>query len=132
MPRRLDPKNGLPGLFERGRSKSEDMAFLVKGEPKTPAPRAKARGAKRRAPVLSVGATETQTASESAAPPIVLEAPLPVAVDLELAGILTQAAPPRRVPVPRDDALAWSELPDLVACAFGWAGHALRGLARRG
>ena len=38
MPRRLDPEKGIPGLFTRGRSKSQDMAFLVE-DAATPKPR---------------------------------------------------------------------------------------------
>lgn len=134
MPRRLDPKKGLPGLFERGRSKSEDMAFLSPGKA---APRTRAK--KPKPPIMSVpAATGTETASESAAPMIVLEArprdpspPAPTA-DPELAYVLAHAAPPRRVPVaPQLEPLTLRELPALAACAFDWARHTLRAFARR-
>jgi hypothetical protein len=101
MPRRLDPKKGLPGLFAPGRPKTQEMAFLVKEKPPARAPRARAA---RPVPV-----------------PAPASAPSPVPDYIRL------APPFRAVPVRQArDPLTLQEIPSLLACALDWLGSAFR------
>jgi len=108
MPRRLDPRKGLPGLFAPGSPKAADMAFLVQGgvsgtAEETP-PKAKSRPKARKLP---------PPRSKSA------EAPLP--------DYLRLAPPFRAVPTlkPEPEPIRLAEIPSFISCAVGWLASAL-------
>ena len=105
MPRRLDPKKGMPGLFAPGRPKAKEMQFLVE------APKA---GAAVETPPRPAPRPSPAPAKRGAATPV------PDYIKL--------APPHRAVPVlPEPPApLALRELPGLIGCAAGWLVAALR------
>jgi hypothetical protein len=118
MPRRLDPRKGLPGLFSPGRPKAEDMAFLVES-PRAPAaavetpPRALSRRpAKKKRPAPA------PAASPAPVPDYIRDAPA-----FRTVPVLPDAPEPFRLP----------ELPSLVSGALGFFASLLgRGLLRSG
>jgi hypothetical protein len=119
MPRRLDPRNGLPGLFAPGRPKAADMAFLVE------APAASAvesPPAARKRPPRKAKAAPLPAAPEDvlAAPAVAPASPAPLPDHLRLAPAF------RSVPLapPSPEPLRLAEVPGLLACAASWLASA--------
>jgi hypothetical protein len=108
MPRRLDPKKGLPGLFAPGRPKAAEMSFLVEATPPRP---------RKRAPK-----------AEPAPAPIAPPTPVPAAAPLPIPDYIALAPAFRAVPMlpPEPVPIRLSEIPALLSCALGWALSAFR------
>ncbi len=114
MPRRLDPKKGLPGLFSPGRPKAAEMTFLVDAPP--PPRRA-------RKPVSPVVIAPAPT------PVAIVPEPVPVTIVPEPVPAYIALAPAfRAVPVlaPEPERLRLAEVPALVRCVVGWVASLVR------
>ena len=110
MPRRLDPKKGLPGLFAPGRPKAAEMAFLVEAP---------------RAPASAVETPPTPRKRKPRAVEALAPARQPVA---EVPDYIRNAPPfhaVRTLPAEREP-LRLAEIPGFVACSVSWIVSALR------
>ena len=123
MPRRLDPKKGLPGLFAPGRPKAADMAFLVEETPPKPSPRPRKTVRPERGPEgpesKGVPAVSTPPPAPPATPP---PPPAPRPAPPPLPAWATSAPQPPFTPPP----LSIFEIPSLVRCAAEWIFSAVR------
>ena len=123
MPRRLDPRKGLPGLFTPGRPKAADMSFFVDarapGSPVVPPkdgavaeetpPRPRVRP-KKTAPIAPMPVTPAPLT------------PVPSVVAQPTPDYLLLAPPFRAVPWlrPEPEPVRLAEIPSFVRCGVSW------------
>jgi hypothetical protein len=125
MPRRLDPKKGLPGLFAPGRPKAADIEFLVQAKDAATAqvtpPRPRARPKK----PVAVEVAPAPIALAPSPPPT----PLPTPPPPRIPDYLLLAPPFRAVPTLRrePDPIRLVEIPSFVHCGVSWIVSLCRG-----
>ncbi len=129
MPRRLDPKKGLPGLFAPGRPKTADMELFVDARgsaPRSPSVPAKdAAVAEATPPRPRVRPKKPAAVTPAPASPVACLVPEPT----PLPDYLLLAPPFRAVPAlrPEPEPIRLAEVPSFLRCGMSWLVSLCRG-----